>query len=620
MLKSIVRLTEKPEKYSLCEFELEIDGFCGNPFDPEQISIEAQITNPNKKNMTVYGFYYEDFPVDGYKINGEKIKSCYRLRFSPEKSGIYTMDTNVYINRELIGSESAVFEVADNNKKGFLSVEPKRCQAFKFDNGELYFPVGQNLCWSEPIEGSGYDREDPDGVWEYYDSNITKMGANGANYVRIWLSASTTLPRTLYSNGKKPDDFSGKMDRLFVFDKTVEAMEKNDIYMSFALWSFNLFSRYFFPRWFECPFNIENGGYLSLPEQFFTNERAKRDAKIYLRYVNARWGYSTSILCYEFFNEVDASEADEKAAVEWHEEMCAYLRDIDVHRHLVTTSTANATSDIMRNKMFDIIYYHVYTHDFMKEFKDWQVSSFNEYGKPVIFGEFGATGINYQYDPAMLSFHQGNWAGAMMSGSGTGMNWWWSIVEKNDKYHEFRGISKFTKKIPWDNVDLQYIDEAAFEEPDTSIEVNGYKSSRMAYLWLNDKEYTFFKRAEKLPESGKIAALGVDDGTYSVVWYDFATRKLTEIKDAQVKNSELLIEVSDGKTDIFINMEPKVKKTNSGKMKLKGVEDREYHINWYNTINGAEISRDCQTAEDGILEFDMPEWSKDIALEVRVSE
>ena len=37
---------------------------------------------------------------------------------------------------------------------------------------------------------------------------------------------------------------------------------------------------------------------------FFTDERAKADYKNRLRYLVARYGYSTSVFAWEFFNEV----------------------------------------------------------------------------------------------------------------------------------------------------------------------------------------------------------------------------------------------------------------------------------------------------------------------------
>lgn len=41
---------------------------------------------------------------------------------------------------------------------------------------------------------------------------------------------------------------------------------------------------------------------------FFTNERARADYKQRLRYLVARYGYSTSIFAWEFFNEVIACQ------------------------------------------------------------------------------------------------------------------------------------------------------------------------------------------------------------------------------------------------------------------------------------------------------------------------
>ena len=71
--------------------------------------------------------------------------------------------------------------------------------------------------------------------------------------------------------------------------------------------------------WYLSYYNVANGGFLSKPQglllyirfslwlfipDFFTDERAKADYRNRLRYLVARYGYSTSVFAWEFFNEV----------------------------------------------------------------------------------------------------------------------------------------------------------------------------------------------------------------------------------------------------------------------------------------------------------------------------
>lgn len=601
-MKTIKKLTEKPIKYRLCEFEINVDDFDGNPFNPEDISIEATI-KCGEKSWLVHGFYYEEFSLEDNTLGDEPLRSCYRIRFAPLTAGYHTVSVNVLVYGKKVDEYYTEFVAEDGDDSGYIGIEPKRRQAFCFNNGNIYYPVGQNLAWAMP-------RGDEKRVYNYYKEHIDKISQNGGNFIRVW---SSIWNLGLYATEKSPDDFSAKMDQAEALDAIMELLRESGVYMSLTIWPHNFFTRYFFPLWYASPFNVENGGYLTEPSQFYTNERAKKDAKKYLRYINARWGYSPNIFCYEMFNEIDGCEVEEPIALEWHREMIAYLKEIDSNRHLVTTSTANVSYDLMRAPLFDFIYYHIYTHDFISEMKKWQVSSYNTYGKPVFFGELGATGDEYKNDPEMYSFHQMLWAGAMICGSGTGMSWWWDNIHESDLYSEYRGISSFVKKIPWADRKLRYIGSDSISGLSECTDANGYRTDKNLYLWIRDENYSFFRRVEKDKATGKIPTGDLAEGNYSAIWYDFTTCKLTEYESALVSNGELHIDVSDNKSDIFINIIP-IKRDMGGKVEIDGMECGEYEVVFYSTENGDEICRKSILCNDGNLCFDMPVWSGDISL------
>lgn len=57
--------------------------------------------------------------------------------------------------------------------------------------------------------------------------------------------------------------------------------------------------------WRSNPYNAANGGPLTSPEQFFSNNEAEDYYKRKLRYIIARWGYSSDVLAWQLFNEID---------------------------------------------------------------------------------------------------------------------------------------------------------------------------------------------------------------------------------------------------------------------------------------------------------------------------
>lgn len=121
---------------------------------------------------------------------------------------------------------------------------------------------------------------------------------------------------------------------------------------------------------------------------FFPGTRNK------LRYVVARWGYSTNIAAWEFFNEIDNAVFTQQdslliphdAVTLWHGEMSRYLKDIGPYQHLVTTSVPHR--DILGMNSIEIP--SIYP-DYIQTF-----------GKPYVVGEFG-----YRWEDADPTYKEG---------------------------------------------------------------------------------------------------------------------------------------------------------------------------------------------------------------------
>jgi endo-1,4-beta-mannosidase len=72
-------------------------------------------------------------------------------------------------------------------------------------------------------------------------------------------------------------------------------------------------------------------------DQFFLNPLTREMYRDKIRYVVARWGYSTNIFSWEFWNEIESVEPKE-GIFAWMREMTAYLRSVDPWRHLIKSS------------------------------------------------------------------------------------------------------------------------------------------------------------------------------------------------------------------------------------------------------------------------------------------
>ena len=76
------------------------------------------------------------------------------------------------------------------------------------------------------------------------------------------------------------------------FDELLEDAEKRGVYVQMCLDSFNNWSHGNFSGWHDNPFNVTNGGMLTIPVEYLSNVEARDRARKRFRYTVARWAYS----------------------------------------------------------------------------------------------------------------------------------------------------------------------------------------------------------------------------------------------------------------------------------------------------------------------------------------
>lgn len=196
--------------------------------------------------------------------------------------------------------------------------------------GVVYFPIGENVCWSSEQNGT-YG----------YDHYFTKLSENAANYARLWLSWNGLAVEIANFNISLPNTWR--------LDYVVQLAEKLGIKLLMCTESFNCFNSVSKMSGFwnkDCYYNKKFGGIIEKAEDFFTDEGARTDYKMRLRYLAARYGYSTSVFAWEFFNDVDLTDNyNSENQVKWINEMSSYMKQIDVNKHLISTSFSNPDGD-----------------------------------------------------------------------------------------------------------------------------------------------------------------------------------------------------------------------------------------------------------------------------------
>jgi len=311
----------------------------------------------------------------------------------------------------------------------------------------------------------------------------------------------------------------------FILDKVIGAAEQNGIYLMLCLITRDLYM--------DSLSKVDSDEY----------RQAVQDAKNFMRYAVARWGYSTSVGAWEYFNEMDPGKPTDR----FYDELGTYLEEIDIYKHLRTTSTWHPSAKDCRHERIDIGQIHHYMRtEANEDFKD-EVAVIIEKtrflrehapSKPVLIGEFGLATPKWgqseymKQDRELTHFHNSLWASAFAGGSGTAMFWWWDQLDRQDAYGHYRPLAQFLKGVSFSGLDTV---KAALPESDSRI--LGYQGRDRAYLWLSDPKATWWnlvvekqKPAETKP--APIEIQGLIPGDYSVEWWD--TRTGTVIRSDRV--------------------------------------------------------------------------------------
>jgi hypothetical protein len=347
---------------------------------------------------------------------------------------------------------------------------------------------------------------------------------------------------------RPPRGFYNQLD-CFMLDELVEAAERNGIYLMLCLITRDIYMK-------------------DLADSSSSDyERAARDARNLMRYAVARWGYSTNVAAWEYFNEIDPGLPTDR----FYDEVGDYLEKIDPYRHLRTTSTWHPSAKDCRHQRLDVGQLHHYMRPQTKEdYKDevevliGKTRFLREHApnKPVLIGEFGLANPKWGLSEDMkrdsdgVHFHNCLWASAFAGSSGTAMFWWWDQLDRQDAYHHYRPLSAFLADISFTG--LQPIEATV---SDTRIGAIGYQASDRACMWLSDRKAIWWNLVvdgQRRAEIGgaAIEIEGFEPGTYNVEWWHTFDARTIRSDRMSLNEGSLRVSVPSFSRDIACKITP----------------------------------------------------------------
>ena len=337
----------------------------------------------------------------------------------------------------------------------------------------------------------------------------------------------------------------------FLLDQVVEAAERSGIYLQLCLFTRDLYMK-------------------SLHDERSSEyDRAIRQAKKLLRYVVARWGYSTHVAAWEYFNEIDPGLPTDR----FYAEMGAYLDEIDMHHHLRTTSTWSPSPKDWRHPKLDMAQMHHYLRPVLGPPARDEVAAVVDNSQflkektrrgPVILGEFGLADDKWGLSPYMKQdetsshFHNALWASAMSGACGTAMFWWWEQLDQQDAYRHYKPLAAFLADVPFTTAGFQ---ELSAKISGGQARAVGLKGKDRAILWLFNPQAAWWKQLQEKVALGEIQHVTVEitdlkPGRYAIHWWDTEAGKPISEQTVGYQGTTLRLVVPRFTRDIACKIDP----------------------------------------------------------------
>jgi len=548
---------EVVDLYGFLELDLQTNLQADNPYNPNDIDLRVLFSAPSGKEVEVGAFWCQDYDLQTRRSKGEP---GWKVRFTPDESGVWM----AFASAPTLGlhSESITFKVIPSSRPGFVRVHPNNPYYLAFDNGDFFFPIGVNMGWW----GGGCDPIDQYGKW------FDLFTANGGNSIRVWMAAWSF---GIEWKDTGLGDYENRQYEAWLLDQLFRLADEHGVKIILVFVNHGPFSMTTNSEWEDNPYNATLGGPLSRPELFVSDPIAKSYFQRRLNYIINRWGYSPDLLAWEWFNEVNLTPISDEALIPWLQEMTAYLHQRDVNHHLTTNSYAMRTlSPLWQLPELDIVQKHEYSSQINSSDQDLAGRAAQDFqalvqsipAKPVLMSEFGYSASNYGDDVEKtgIHLHNGLWSTTFSGYAGSGMYWWWDIyIDANNLWYHFNGLARFLE-----GVDLTHY------QPLSPLQINGSVGSsgqavglglhgENTLVWLRSNGYTVqaslagrigkpdsFTYEPPMTEGLFLTLNEMDNGDYTVSWYDPQMAKWLDMVTVAAQNNKLIIPVPPFRYDL----------------------------------------------------------------------
>ena len=562
-IRSVVHAPSVAPAFEKIEITFWLSRTYANRYDPDEVDARVEFEGPSGGTRVIPAFWFEGYNrilVSGNESYTATGVQTWMARIVGREPG--TLRYRVVVDDVDGHAVSAWRNVSITlaRRPGFVRVDARNARYLAFDDATSYRPVGNNLCWA--WTGGGFSMQ----AWQ------DALADAGGNWTRYWMSQHSAAQAIEWSPGAYWHGLGRYSQQISArFDDLLEHAEQRGVYVQMCLDSYNGWNFAYYPNWNDNPYNTAKGGMLTRPIDYLTNAEARDYAKKRFRYVAARWAYSTAVLCWEFWNEVDImgaggswSEtyyANRAAGAAWHQEMAVWIRGLDPFEHLRTTSFSNDPDplrfpEIWELPEMDVVESHRYSNSLPSSHVG-LIDQMKVYDKPCLLGEWGvasapsavgdSTGLGVGNallptphallsrerfsDPTGRNLHDMIWAAAVEE-SGAASWWWDNWIAPNNLWPVYTPLARFLEGEDW--APLSLVDAAVVVTSGHVVEVYGVQSRRDAFLWVRDPGGGVV--------TGLVMAVGrFNDGGRDVEFWDTYSGSVEDQDHLQASDGRLVV-------------------------------------------------------------------------------
>lgn len=411
-----------------------------NPYNSNDIHVRVLFTHQSGKEITRYGFYYQDFVYSSdtayWIAQGD---AMFLVRFSTELPGSWVAHIQIESKKYglLYTYNPMLFEcVADSSSPGYIKAI-KNERYFECSNTQkTFFINGLNIPHPKviPIQSPLFKKNSV-ANFKDYTTYFKKAADAQCNFIRIALIGS-------YTSAPEFDallNYTQRQSFMFEFDSIIEFAEHNNIYFQIIGDSFGPYIM----GWPYNPYQTIPG--IQTPLDVFDSEVAREYYKQRIRYIFSRWGYSPAFCMFEIINEIDQIEYQKQklsrnTIFSWTSNMADYISNELQYPIMLTSNYAGFDKPpyVFALDNIDLVTVHYYgksrNHDLQNLYGriaiDWQT-----FEKPIIIDETGGHDSHGSFDRmSELIYKNRLFSTAFSGGAGTAIQYYWDVYLPKNKH------------------------------------------------------------------------------------------------------------------------------------------------------------------------------------------